>query len=176
MSGLRVRGVTKRYGERAVVSELSLAVEPGTVASLVGPNGCGKTTTLGMIAGIKTPDEGRINVSGYDTNDIAPGAQDEDIPDICRGQEANALVSANVRDFGARRVIFEALLEAGVSVIVPRPSRRATLTPNVQMAMLIRHIPSIASALRDNQGPVVLKVIEGGVTEITLEQLSREVA
>ncbi len=51
LSGLRVRGVTKRYGERAVVSELSLAVEPGTVASLVGPNGCGKTTTLGMIAG-----------------------------------------------------------------------------------------------------------------------------
>jgi len=67
LSGLRVSGVTKRYGERAVVSELSLAVEPGTVASLVGPNGCGKTTTLGMIAGLKTPDEGRISVSGYDT-------------------------------------------------------------------------------------------------------------
>ena len=67
MSGLRVRDVTKRYGERAVVSELSLAVEPGTVASLVGPNGCGKTTTVGMIAGIKTHDEVRISVSGYDT-------------------------------------------------------------------------------------------------------------
>src|SRR5215216_3258152 len=37
------------------------------VASLVGPNGCGKTTTLGMIAGLRTPDEGRISVSGYDT-------------------------------------------------------------------------------------------------------------
>ena len=67
MSGLRVSGVTKRYGERAVVSELSLVVEPGMVASLVGPNGCGKTTTLTMIAGIKSPDEGRISVSGYDT-------------------------------------------------------------------------------------------------------------
>ena len=49
------------------MSELSLTVEPGTVASLVGPNGCGKTTTLGMIAGLKTPDRGRISVSGYDT-------------------------------------------------------------------------------------------------------------
>jgi ABC-2 type transport system ATP-binding protein len=67
LSGLRVTGVTKRYGERTVVRELSLAVEPGTVASLVGPNGCGKTTTLSMIAGLKTPDEGRISVSGYDT-------------------------------------------------------------------------------------------------------------
>jgi len=67
LSGLRASGVTKRYGERTVVSELSLAVEPGTLASLVGPNGCGKTTTLSMIAGLKTPDEGRISVSGYDT-------------------------------------------------------------------------------------------------------------
>jgi ABC-2 type transport system ATP-binding protein len=67
LSGLRVSGVTKRYGERTVVSELTLAVERGVVAGLVGPNGCGKTTTLSMIAGIKTPDEGRISVSGYDT-------------------------------------------------------------------------------------------------------------
>lgn len=67
LSGLEVSGVTKRYGEKPVVSELSLTVEVGMVASLVGPNGCGKTTTLGMIAGIRTPDEGRISVSGYDT-------------------------------------------------------------------------------------------------------------
>ncbi|MCA1719537.1 MAG: ATP-binding cassette domain-containing protein, partial [Actinobacteria bacterium] len=49
------------------MSELSLTVEPGVVASLVGPNGCGKTTTLAMIAGLRTPDDGRISVSGYDT-------------------------------------------------------------------------------------------------------------
>ena len=67
MAGIRIGGITKRYGEKTAVSELSLAVEPGTVASLVGPNGCGKTTTLGMIAGLKTPDRGRISVSGYDT-------------------------------------------------------------------------------------------------------------
>ena len=67
MSGLRISGVTKRYGDKTVVRELSLAVEPGMVASLVGPNGCGKTTTLGMIAGLRTPDEGRISVSGYFT-------------------------------------------------------------------------------------------------------------
>jgi len=67
LSGLRISGVTKRYGEKPVVSELSFTVEPGTVASLVGPNGCGKTTTLSMIAGLKTPERGRISVSGYDT-------------------------------------------------------------------------------------------------------------
>ena len=67
MSGLRISGVTKRYGGKTVVSELSFTVEPGTVASLVGPNGCGKTTTLSMIAGLKIPERGRISVSGYDT-------------------------------------------------------------------------------------------------------------
>lgn len=119
--------------------------------------------------------ERRYHITFLHINDIAPGAQDEDIPDICREQGATALVSANVRDFGARRVIFEALLEAGVSVIVPRPSRRATLTPEVQMSMLIRHIQRIASALRSSQGHLLLKLAEGGVTETSLEQLSREV-
>jgi ABC-2 type transport system ATP-binding protein len=67
LDGIRVDGVTKRYGGKTVVRDLSLAVEPGTVASLVGPNGCGKTTTLGMIAGLKAPDGGGISVSGRDT-------------------------------------------------------------------------------------------------------------
>jgi ABC-2 type transport system ATP-binding protein len=67
LNGIRISGVTKRYGQKTVVRELSLTVEPGMVASLVGPNGCGKTTTLNMIAGLKTPDGGRISVSGYDT-------------------------------------------------------------------------------------------------------------
>jgi hypothetical protein len=118
--------------------------------------------------------ESRYNLTFLHINEIAPGARDEDIPEICRQQGAAALVSANVRDFGARRVIFEALLEAGVSVIVPRPSRRAALTPEVQMSMLIRHIQKIASALR-GQDRLLLKLTEGGIAEISLEQLIREV-
>ena len=64
--GLRVDSLTKRYGEKTVVNKLSLAVEPGVVAGLVGPNGCGKTTTLSMIAGLKEPDGGRASISGHD--------------------------------------------------------------------------------------------------------------
>jgi hypothetical protein len=60
-------------------------------------------------------------------------------------------------------------------VIVPRPSKRAALTPEVQMSMLIRHIQKIATALRGGQGQLLLKLTEGGVTEISLEQLIREV-
>jgi ABC-2 type transport system ATP-binding protein len=75
LSGLRISGVTKRYGGKTVVSEISFTVEPGTVASLVGPNGCGKTTTLSMIAGLKTPEMGRISISGYDTVVSSLGAR-----------------------------------------------------------------------------------------------------
>ena len=63
--------------------------------------------------------ESRFDLHFQHINQIAPGAQDEDIPEICREQGAIALVSANVRDFGARRVIFEALLASGISVVVP---------------------------------------------------------
>jgi hypothetical protein len=79
-----------------------------------------------------------------------------------------------VRDFGARRVIFEALLASGISMIVPRPSKRAALTPQVQVSMLVRHIERISTALHQAQGQVLLRVSEGGVTEVSLEQLVRE--
>ena len=81
---------------------------------------------------------------------------------------------ANVRDFGARRVIFEALLASGRSVVVPRPSKRATLTPQVQVSMLVRHIERISTALKQAQEPILLRITEGGVTEVSLEQLVME--
>ncbi len=118
--------------------------------------------------------ESRFDLRFVHINHIAPGAQDEDIPEICRAQGATALVSANVRDFGARRVIFEALLASGISVIVPRPSKRAALTPQVQVSMLVRHIERISTALHQARGQVLLRVSEGGVTEVSLEQLVRE--
>jgi ABC-2 type transport system ATP-binding protein len=64
--GLCVDSLTKRYGKRTVVNDLSLGVRRGVVAGLVGPNGCGKTTTLSMIAGIREPDGGRAFISGHD--------------------------------------------------------------------------------------------------------------
>lgn len=120
--------------------------------------------------------EQRHHISFVHINAIAPGAQDNDIPRICREHEASALVTANVRDFGARRIIFEALLDAGISVIVLRPSRRATLTPEVQGAMLFRHLRSIASTLQDTQGRLLLRLTEGGIVETSLEQLHREIS
>ena len=59
-----VDALTRRFGGRAVVSELSLTLEAGRVTCLLGPSGCGKSTTLRMIAGVERPDQGAIAIDG----------------------------------------------------------------------------------------------------------------
>ena len=61
-----LRGLTKRYGGRAVVDAVSLDVPQGSFFGLVGPNGAGKTTTLSMVTGLLRPDAGRAIVAGAD--------------------------------------------------------------------------------------------------------------
>lgn len=58
--------LTKRYGARTAVRDLSLLVQPGEVVALVGPNGAGKSTALKAVVGIVQPTEGRARVNGYD--------------------------------------------------------------------------------------------------------------
>ena len=59
-----LRGVTKRFGAVAAVTDLSLAVPSGSIYGFIGPNGSGKTTTLRMIMHIILPDRGEIEVLG----------------------------------------------------------------------------------------------------------------
>ncbi|CAO5254448.1 ABC-2 type transport system ATP-binding protein [Frankia sp. AgKG'84/4] len=59
-----VRGLTKRYGRRTVVSGLDITIPEGAVAGFVGPNGAGKTTTLRMLLGLVRPSGGQGSVLG----------------------------------------------------------------------------------------------------------------
>lgn len=61
-----VRGLTKRYGGRSVVDNISLQVETGRIVGFLGPNGSGKTTTIRMICGLLTPDAGQGSCLGLD--------------------------------------------------------------------------------------------------------------
>jgi len=63
---IEVRGLTKRYGGRAVVDHIDLAVPRGRIVGFLGPNGSGKTTTIRMICGLLTPDEGTGTTLGLD--------------------------------------------------------------------------------------------------------------
>jgi ABC-type Fe3+/spermidine/putrescine transport system ATPase subunit len=57
---LRLKSVTKAYGERTAVQDLSLDVADGESVAVLGPSGCGKTTVLRLIAGLERPDVGEI--------------------------------------------------------------------------------------------------------------------
>ena len=61
-----VEGLTKRFGSKVVVDHFSMKVPSGQIYGFLGPNGSGKTTTIRMICGLLTPDEGRGIVLGHD--------------------------------------------------------------------------------------------------------------
>jgi ABC-2 type transport system ATP-binding protein len=63
---LTIRGLTKRFGGKTAVDDLSLSVRAGELYALLGPNGAGKTTTLRMVAGLLAPDVGGIEIFGVD--------------------------------------------------------------------------------------------------------------
>ena len=60
-----VRGLSKSFGNRKVVRDLSMQVKRGTIYGFLGPNGSGKTTTIRMLTGLLTPDEGEGTCLGY---------------------------------------------------------------------------------------------------------------
>src|ERR1700750_1157237 len=61
---IKTEKLTKRFGGRAVVDDVSFRCEPGTVTGFLGPNGAGKTTTMRMICGFARPDSGSSAVLG----------------------------------------------------------------------------------------------------------------
>ncbi|MGZ5037707.1 MAG: ATP-binding cassette domain-containing protein [Usitatibacter sp.] len=69
---IEVQGLTKRFGAKVVVDDLSMQVPRGQIYGFLGPNGSGKTTTIRMMCGLLTPDAGRGVVLGHD---IARDAQ-----------------------------------------------------------------------------------------------------
>jgi ABC-2 type transport system ATP-binding protein len=66
-----VRGVTKRYGEKVAVDDLSFEVQPGIVTGFLGPNGAGKSTTMRLILGLDAPTSGTVRVNGCSYRDLS---------------------------------------------------------------------------------------------------------
>lgn len=66
MSAISLEAVSKRYGPKTIVHDLSFHVDKGEIVGFLGPNGAGKTTTMRMIAGVSTATSGRVSVAGYD--------------------------------------------------------------------------------------------------------------
>ncbi|MEU3176798.1 ribosomal protection-like ABC-F family protein [Streptomyces albidoflavus] len=97
---LALKDVSKAYGERAVLDQVSLTVRPGERAGVIGENGSGKSTLLKLIAGAETPDSGEVTV-------VAPGGtghlrQTLDLPPHLTVQDAVDDALADLRELESR--------------------------------------------------------------------------
>src|ERR1700749_3789339 len=62
--GIRLEGLGKRFGERAVLGDIDLGIAPGDFVAIVGRSGCGKSTLLRLLAGLETPSSGAVRLGG----------------------------------------------------------------------------------------------------------------
>jgi ABC-2 type transport system ATP-binding protein len=68
---IEARGLTKRFGDKLAVDQLTFTVEPGRITGFLGPNGAGKTTTMRLILGLDRPTRGSVTVHGTEFGRLA---------------------------------------------------------------------------------------------------------
>ncbi|WP_075534083.1 ABC transporter ATP-binding protein [Candidatus Pelagibacter communis] len=65
---IEINNLTKNYGKYTAVNKINFAIDKNKTIGLLGPNGCGKTTTIGMMLGLVTPSEGEITIENKNIN------------------------------------------------------------------------------------------------------------
>jgi ABC-2 type transport system ATP-binding protein len=109
-TSIEVHGLRKAYGGKAVLDDVHLAVEAGTVTALLGPNGAGKTTTVHILSTLVRPDGGTASVDGCDVVRDPDGVraaigltgQFSAVDKLLTGEE-NLLLMARLHPLGAKR-------------------------------------------------------------------------
>jgi ABC-2 type transport system ATP-binding protein len=129
---IEVRGLTKRYGAKVAVDNLTFGVEPGKVTGFLGPNGAGKTTTMRLILGLDYPDSGSVLVDGMKYHDLAYPMRDVgallDAKAVHGGRSAynHLLCLAQTNNLPAKRV-GEVLELVGLSEVTRKRSKGFSL-------------------------------------------------
>ena len=105
---VKVEGVSKGYGDRLLIEDLSLDVPPGAIVGIIGPNGVGKTTLFRMIVGQEQPDAGTVRVG--DTVKLAYVDQSRDALDPDKSVYDEVSAGHDVLEFGRVEVNARAYL------------------------------------------------------------------
>jgi ABC-2 type transport system ATP-binding protein len=109
----RAVGVTRRYGEVTAVDGLSLDIPSGQLVGLLGPNGAGKSTLINLFTGLRSPDEGTVELFGRDPRDVRARLrmgvtpQETGLPDMARVGEIVDFVASHFPDPVARGELLE---------------------------------------------------------------------
>ena len=109
---LSTRSVSKRFGEVVALDTVSLDIRDGEFFTIVGPSGSGKSTFLRILAGLETPDSGRVHL------------RDEDITEVPANRRPTCMVFQSLALF-SRRTVGENIEFSQKMKGVPRPERRA---------------------------------------------------
>jgi ABC-2 type transport system ATP-binding protein len=117
---IEARGLTKRYGDKLAVNDLSFTVRPGIVTGFLGPNGAGKSTTMRMILGLDRPTSGEALINGRPYTSARTPMQLVgallDAKDIHGGRTARAHLTALVQSNGLpKRRVDEVLAMTGMT-------------------------------------------------------------
>lgn len=101
------------------------------------------------------------------------GAGDEEIPDICRQRGVDALITVNVKDFGAKKLLYEALLAQEISVVVLRPGKMK-MDAVGQAHLILDHFRRVQVILRDAVAPTLIVVTASEARSRGLDDLIAE--
>jgi ABC-2 type transport system ATP-binding protein len=119
---LRLRGIEKSYDDQHVLLGVDLDIAPGEICGLLGPNGAGKTTLVAIVAGLRTPDAGSVEVDGVDVRrDPQRARRSIGLAPQDLGLYPVATVRENFRVFGAlaglrRRALTERIDEVAAAL------------------------------------------------------------
>jgi ABC-2 type transport system ATP-binding protein len=113
---IEARGLTKRYGDKVAVDDLTFTVRPGRVTGFLGPNGAGKSTTMRMILGLDAPTRGSVTVNGRPYREHAAPLREVgallDARSVHPGRSAYHHLLALARTCGIRRSRVDEVVEA----------------------------------------------------------------
>ncbi|HEY9524373.1 MAG TPA: ATP-binding cassette domain-containing protein [Thermopolyspora sp.] len=173
---ITISGLTKRYGAKTAVDDITCTIEPGRVTGFLGPNGAGKSTTMRMVVGLDRPSAGTVTVNGKRYADHRAPLREVgvllDAKAIHTGRTAynHLLAMAATHGIGAKRV-HEVIAMTGLESVAKKRAGKFSLGMGQRLG--------IAAALLGDPATLILDEPVNGLDPegvLWVRQLTRQLA